>query len=426
MKKLKNKFILGVIFLIALILFSQIYIAFSHANIDTNSYLTLLKGNGTLNEWTLDTEKKYLLSSGDKIRIIGDSSLGLIEWWDGSLTRLWWNTKISIEQNQISRDYTNINISFELIAGKTWSNVVSFIGEGSSFTQKFDGIEAGVRGTIFDVDLTQDFIHVTDHQVTLSNEQGETITITEGNALQISSFSFIELLDFLQSIQDSTWKKLNEDFDAEYFKELKKELSKSIEERNPFLFILEWFSPKYRILYELDTADQYVKVEKLLIKVSDSKKESVYKAVLSRYQDVNFITSRDYEMYKRKVFYKKALIYLADDYDKEALVRSSAYDLQDILQSGNNDLISETLWFLLEQKETLSRIDTSFLQEDFSLLPEWLKAQFQNDFSDIGDMFDIDFQSIPVKPQEILDNIDKGIQNFLDENAGALIEKFAQ
>jgi len=221
--------------------------------------------------------------------------------------------------------------------------VVSFIGEGSSFTQKFDGIEAGVRGTIFDVDLTQDFIHVTDHQVTLSNEQGETITITEGNALQISSFSFIELLDFLQSIQDSTWKKLNEDFDAEYFKELKKELSKSIEERNPFLFILEWFSPKYRILYELDTADQYVKVEKLLIKVSDSKKESVYKAVLSRYQDVNFITSRDYEMYKRKVFYKKALIYLADDYDKEALVRSSAYDLQDILQSGNNDLISETL-----------------------------------------------------------------------------------
>ena len=221
--------------------------------------------------------------------------------------------------------------------------MVSFIGEGSSFTQKFDGIEAGVRGTIFDVDLTQDFIHVTDHQVTLSNEQGETITITEGNALQISSFSFIELLDFLQSIQDSTWKKLNEDFDAEYFKELKKELSKSIEERNPFLFILEWFSPKYRILYELDTADQYVKVEKLLIKVSDSKKESVYKAVLSRYQDVNFITSRDYEMYKRKVFYKKALIYLADDYDKEALVRSSAYDLQDILQSGNNDLISETL-----------------------------------------------------------------------------------
>jgi hypothetical protein len=41
-------------------------------------------------------------------------------------------------------------------------------------------------------------------------------------------------------------------------------------------------------------------------------------------------------------------------------------------------------------------------------------------------MFDIDLQSLPVKPQEILDNIDKGIQNFLDENAGSLIEKFAQ
>lgn len=98
--------------------------------------MSLIKGSVFLNATFLEKESKYILAPGDKISV-GQESLALIEWGDGSLTRLGENTKISIEENQVSRDYTKINISFELIAGKTWSNVVSFLGEESSFTQTF-------------------------------------------------------------------------------------------------------------------------------------------------------------------------------------------------------------------------------------------------------------------------------------------------
>lgn len=78
-----------------------------------------------------------MLTSGDSIRTIGKESLAVIEWGDGSITRLGGNTKISVGNNEVSRDYTKIDISFDLIAGKTWSNVVSFISGDSAFTQTF-------------------------------------------------------------------------------------------------------------------------------------------------------------------------------------------------------------------------------------------------------------------------------------------------
>jgi uncharacterized protein YxeA len=63
MKKLGNKFILIVILIIALIISLQVYIAYSNSNADTNSYVTLIKGNGTLNELRLNTQEQYILAS---------------------------------------------------------------------------------------------------------------------------------------------------------------------------------------------------------------------------------------------------------------------------------------------------------------------------------------------------------------------------
>jgi hypothetical protein len=70
MKKLGNKFILIVILIMMLIVCFQVYIAYSNSNVDTNSYLTLVKGNGTLNELKLNVEEEYLLVPGDNIRVI--------------------------------------------------------------------------------------------------------------------------------------------------------------------------------------------------------------------------------------------------------------------------------------------------------------------------------------------------------------------
>lgn len=63
MKKIKNKFILGVILIIVLIVFSQVFIAFSNNAVDTNSYVTLIKGSASLNEIQIEKDIKQKVKS---------------------------------------------------------------------------------------------------------------------------------------------------------------------------------------------------------------------------------------------------------------------------------------------------------------------------------------------------------------------------
>lgn len=428
MKKLKNKFILGVIFIIAFIICFQVFVAYSNDKNDTNSYLILIKWNATLNEIRLLADTKSVLNSWDKVRVIWESSLAVIEWWDGSLTRLWWNTKISIQQNQISRDYTNINISFELIAGKTWSNVVSFIGKDSSFTQTFDGIEAWVRGTIFDVDLEKDFIHVSDHAVDLKDNAWNTVRLNEWEILSLDKFSLIEVSEFINSLQDEAWKSLNQQFDREYLDSLNKKVQTSLQENNPFVFILSWVSPKYGLLYTLDTATSYESVEKYINKLSDKSKSDIYTYILSKYQWLNSISPENQEMYMRKLFYKKALVSLTSQNDEaQRLLESSAYDAQDILESGSTQWLRETLGFLNENTRKLSGVDISFLKGWFEYIPEDLRDEFWKSFQNIEKILDIDFNSIDKNSLwEVLDGADNAIQNFLEEKAGGLLKQVIQ
>lgn len=432
MKKLGNKFILVVILIIVFIVSLQVYRAYSNSNVDTNSYLTLVKGNGTLNELRLNIQDEYILSSWDKVRVIWDSSLAVIKWGDGSLTRLGWNTKISIEQNEISRDYTNINISFDLIAGKTWSNVVSFIGSDSSFTQTFDWIEAGVRGTVFDVDLDKEFVHVTDHMVELTDISWNTFTITEGKSLSLDTFTNIDVSEFIETIEDAAWAKLNTQFDNDYVWVLKDDLTAALKSENPFSFILEWISPKYKIIKVLDTASDFTLVEEQINKLNAKNRQKTYTAILSRYQSMNFIGARwNYEDYKRKVFYKKALISLSDnDVDTQRLLQSSAYDLQDIVESKSTKGISETLALLSENKQALWDIDMSFLSGWLEYLPAGLLEEFKTSFWDISSLLNIDLNAIkninPNSVWDLLNGADWAVQDFLDKNVGGLLQSITE
>ena len=436
MKKPKNKFILIVIWFIVSIIFFQVYVAFSHKNVDTNSYFTLIEWRATLNDDFVETQQRLLLQTGDTVRVIWDSWLALIEWWDGSLTRLGGNTKIIVEQNQISRDYSTINISFQLIAGKTWSNVVSFIWKDSSFTQSFDGVEAWVRWTVFDVDLDQDYVHVSDHEVELSLENGASITLWEWDALDITSFSLIDLENFINNIQDTAWAELNKQFDNEYFDILKQSLQSSLDSANPLAFITPFTSKKFQLTQALAQSDDYAKIQEILDTVSISEKDELYVAVLTKYQNINFISARDYEFYKRKVFYQKALAYLWSEEDTQVLVRSSIYDLQDMLQVGDVSAMSDTLWFLSEHKDLLPEVDSSFLSDSLSWIPKGLQREFLDQlenfdfggFLDISipDTSNIDIWDIWERAIEGIQSIDSNVQDFVGDAAGSLFEQFAR
>ncbi len=417
MKKIKNKFILAVISIIVLIVFSQVFMAYSNSNVDANSYLTLIQGNASINEIRIQKDTKNILNSWDKIHVIWDESLAVIEWWDGSLTRLWGNTKISIEQNQISRDYTNINISFELLAWKTWSNVVSFIWKDSSFTQNFSWIEAWVRGTIFNVDLDADYVNVTDHQITLQKQSGEVLILEEDNPLKISTFSLIDIWEFVNNFQDTTWRQINESYDSVYFDQLKKVLQDSIWNKSLYDKLRAWISPSYRLLYDLDTAESYEIVENTIADISENKREKVYKAVLSRYQDFNFVWAWDYEFYKRKIFYKKALIALWDnELEKEQLVRSSAFDIDTLIASWNEQAIQQSIDFLAENKTRLQNIDLNFFSATLNKIPTEKLTEYQDQFQQLESLLPASFQMPEIPSLDGIKNAAEGkVKDFLND-----------
>ncbi len=429
MKKLGNKFIIGVILIITLIVVSQVFIAYWQSNRDTNSYLSLLSWNATLNDIRLMPEDKNILAAWDRVRVIGESSLAVIEWWDGSMTRLGWNTTITVNQNEISRDFTDINISFELIAWKTWSNIVSFIWSDSSFTQTFDGIEAWVRGTVFDVDLDKQFIHTTDHSVQITTPSWDSFLLPEWSVLNLESFSLIELSEYIRELQDSAWIEINNKLDSEYINELKSWLESSINSSNPFLFLLKFISPKYAILYVLDTYEKQEDIEIYIATMSDSKKQKVYNDVLSVYQDMNFISPSD-DAYATKMRYKRALVLLdVNDENTQRLVASSAYDLQDMLDSGNSAKIWNTLSFIENNIDKLDTQNLDIVKNGLDYIPEDLRSEFAESFQSLWDILNIDFSEFKNINSDsigdVLDSTDAAIQNFLDENVWGLLEQFS-
>ena len=388
MKKFKNKFIIWVICLIVVIVFSQVYRAYSSSVVDTNSYLSLIKGKGTLNDNFIVLDTKYELISGDVVRTIGKESLAVIEWWDGSVTRLGWNTKISVGQNEVTRDYSRINISFDLIAGKTWSNVVSFIGKDSSFTQSFQWVEAGVRGTVFDVDLEKWFVNVTDHQVELIDHLGKVFVINEENPFSLETFSFIELSEFIRDFKDKAWTDLNEQFDEEYINQLKADLEANLQSNNPLLFIMEVFSPKYRFLYALDTGEEDAKLEKLFNALTEKQKQEIRPEILERYQKLNFVSSSDTENYEKKLLYKEILLNISEPEDQENLIRYTLYDFQDIIKNNDTESFESTLTVLNNHKDIVKQIDTSFFTKHLNLIPDDLERIMQEEFEGIKNFFE--------------------------------------
>ena len=420
MKKSKNKFIIWIILLVFITLIVQLYLSYFTNKVDTNSYLSLLEWQGTLNEQLLSLNSRESLESWDKVRIIGDSSLALIEWWDWSITRLAGNTKISIGEANVSKDYTKINISFDLISWKSWSNVVSFLGKDSYFKQSFENVEAWVRWTVFNVDLEKQYIHVTDHQVNLKKQDGTEIIISEDKPFSLETFSFVALSEFILTMRDTAWQDINTTFDQKYILGLKDSLENSFKKNNPLTVFLELFSKKYKILKELESGQDFKKIEKWVSGLSIIKKDELYQRVLSDYQSINFVKTVDADLYDRKTLYKRTLILLSNDTEeKEMLLRSTLLDFQDLIKTKNLDNIWETLSIITDNKDLLKNIDVKSIISSEDLIPETLRSMLWDNFEDIKSLLNIKIPT-DISVDSIVDLKDKAEETIADGLDGVL------
>lgn len=416
MKNLKNKFIFSIIFLILLVLWFETYSFYSTR--DTNSYISLVNWTGFLDEKNLEIKKREILKVWNTIKTIWEESLAIIEWWDNSITRLWWNTEVIIKENNIASDLSKIQISINLVKWKTWNNLVSLFWKDSYFKHYVDDVEAWVRGTIFEINKDKDYVYVENHEITLKNiTTSKEVLLTEEKPMSLKTFTLIDLQEFILNFKDKTWEEINKKFDQEFLSNLQTWITSQLNENNPINMILWIFSKKYSTLNSINSFDEITKVKTQISKLNDMEKKFVYDKVFSKYQDINFISPEDKD-YDKKLYYKEVLIESSyDENNTESLIKNSLYDINDMISSNNLSKLKESVDVLTNNKDKLKDINIDFNKYiDLSSVPTWLKESLIKWLEPLEEILNINLNF------DSLLNLEDKANEFIKNNVWELID----
>jgi hypothetical protein len=391
MKSPKNKFIVTIITLVVTLLWYVTLNTIFNSSVDRSSYVVLLDWKATLNNSTLEFEKKTMLVVGDKIETLWKQSLAMVKWWDWSITRVGWDSILLIKESNIDEDLLSIKIGFELKKWKTWSNVISFIWADSHFHQTFADTTAAVSGTIFEVNLEKDYLYVESHEVKLIKDSWETKIISEKSPFIISEFSFINLVKFIKKFKDSTFRNLNIKLD----KELYNDLVRKVWDINKFTY------EKIGNIYDL----------------TEYKKQELYNELLKQYQKINFVSTSDLENYSKKLEIKKSLIELSSDKNKKNLLITTLYDFKDFVSNKEMEQLVETFYILSNNKNYLEKLDINlwnYISID-SLnnikIPDTLKNEFKKSINNVKDILNLESTDLINSAKKSI----SGIKNSLGE-----------
>ncbi len=183
-----------------------------------DAYVVLTQGRGLLVRGSpapLSVGVPETLEEGDIVRTLGDS-LATIAWPDGSVSRIDQNSVVRIDTLEYQPETSFFDIFFILEKGASWTNVTSYLRGESQFRQGIGGkdVVASVRGTVFAVDVEDEYVYTASHAVELANAEGAVSLIPQGSAMDFLSFQQV-----YDSVLDDQWKTLNEQADLEYINE---------------------------------------------------------------------------------------------------------------------------------------------------------------------------------------------------------------
>lgn len=399
MQKIKNKFIILIILILISIIWYLVFNSYLNKNKLNYSYVTLIEWNALLNESNLELDIKELLNIWDFLETKWKDSKAIIEWWDGSLTRLWWNTSLKIEEMYVSSDVSKLNIAFELFNWKTWSNVISFLWEDSYFKEYFNDNVAAARWTIFNVDLENDYIYVSEHNINYTDNKWNKILIKEKTPFDINNSVIIKLESFIRNIKDKDFEKFNLNKDNEFFNLLKEDIKKNL-----------WN------LLKIEDID-------LVYNLNNDQKEELYNKLLSDYQKIHFIKPDEKDLFEHKIDLKNKLIILAWDENKQRLVENTLYDFNNVIKMKEYENIEDIIFILNKNKELLDKINLNNYIQFPSFIPEDLKNIFEKNILDIRDIFwdnigkikNIDLNTIKGNIKNINNNAQDSIHEWLNQ-----------
>lgn len=412
----KNKFIVIWALLILSFFTLQIFLITSSFSKHTDSYLVMISWNWSIQrDWErifLDIDDREKIYSWDSISIIGEDSLWVIEWWDNSVTRLSWNSRLRIDENDISSDLANIKISFELIRWKTWSNVLSIMWDDSYFHQTSKEITASVRWTIYEVDADNEFLRVIDHRVDIKNDQWEIVSAYKWDVVWFRGLIFDELL----RVRDELWENINNTLDRDHLNQIREDLNDIIKSWNPIISLFRYIKWLFNFEYRIDTLLiewKFDNIEKLLINSDPTKKDIILSRLNLYNQKLNFESWDDLYIYNKKLAVRNLLIeYSNDENLSETLTTYAIYDLWNMFSSNSIDpeILKSTLSFLEQHKSSLN-IDSD-LKRSF-----WENMDLFNEIFSIWNLdFSLDWfiQNLDNLKRSWLDLLNRWLDSFLN------------
>ena len=420
MKNLKNKFIFWILFLILLILWKESYSFYSIR--DTNSYVSLINWAGFLDTKNLKIKTREKLKVWNTVKTIWEESLAVIEWWDNSITRLWWNTEIVIKENYIASDLSKIQISLNLIKWKTWNNLVSLFWKESYFKQYVDDVEAATRGTVFEINKDKDYIYVENHEINLKNTTTwKEVLLSKDKPMSLKTFSLLDLQEFLSKLKDKTWEEINKNFDKELLSNLQTSITNNLQKNNPINIILWIFSKKYAVLNAINSFDNIDTIKTQISKLNEKDKKYVYDKVFAKYQTFNFLSPADLD-YDKKLYYKEILLSASyDEKNTESLIKNSLYDINDMISTNNLDKLKESINVLVNNKDKIKNLNIDFNKYiDTNSIPEWLKDSLKKGLEPLKEILNINLDFDTFKNLE--EKARWKVNEFLDNNVWWLID----
>lgn len=209
-------FALIVVFLGLFIWSSYRYYETVHADDPIDPVLVATTGLSKIIRWDftyeLSESEEYNLLDKDIIET-GIESKATIIWPDKSITRLGPNTRIVIEKMYASLNYDSIKIAYNLERWKVWNTIIrTFVGDSYfEVTLPKESIVAWVRGTTFEINLDNKYIHAVSHSTLLTQKE---------NRLEILPWEIVDSENIIikkgKEWLDTTWNEWNSSADFIY------------------------------------------------------------------------------------------------------------------------------------------------------------------------------------------------------------------
>lgn len=324
-------FAIAIVFIIFFGMTTYRYYQAIHSDDPITPYLSVELGNATITRGNtaidLDTPESYDIKEGDII-ITRAASLATIAWPDHSVTRLGANSRLTIERMRVADDYSQIELVAVLESGKVWSNIVRTLYPNSrvEFRIPKTGTVVGVRGTVFEINMDDNYIHSVEHNVMLQGKMWQApVTLMPGEAVRLDDIKKKILVGL-----DTAWVSMNQLKDATYMTVRDSELrwvydlligkSDIPDIWDRFVrWTLSWFTPFHDI--QVITAMSMSQVSDM----TESSKQKILKWYQT-FQSKNFVQERD--MMRGTIVSLKQQ-FTNSDQIIDTLTRWALWDIQD-------------------------------------------------------------------------------------------------